>query len=90
MLLAIVAIIVSILVLMTFVGTFVSASLSDFTINIPPENTTDYQNSQKGINTSEIEPPQGRTPSESITLRGLSPQGADDLAVACSLLPERC
>jgi hypothetical protein len=88
MLLAIGAIIVSILVLITFVGTFVSAL--DFTINIPPENTTDYQNSQKGTNTSEIEPPQGRTPSESITLRGLSPQGADDLAVACSLLPERC
>jgi hypothetical protein len=89
MLLAIGAIIASISLLITFVGTFVSA-LSDFTINIPTENTTDYQNSQKGTNTSEIEPPQGRTPSESITLRGLSPQGADDLAVACSLLPERC
>jgi hypothetical protein len=88
MLLAIGAIIASISVLLvTFVGSFVSASLSDFTINILPENTTDDKNSTK---TPEIQPPQALTSSESLTLRGLSPQGADDLAVACSLLPERC
>ena len=87
MLLAIGTIIALISVLIIFVGTFASASLSDFTINIPPENTTDNQND---TNTPEIEPPQGLTPSESLTLSGLSPQGADDLAVACSMLPERC
>jgi hypothetical protein len=88
MLPAIGAIIASISVLLiTFVGTFASASLSDFTINIPPGNATDDQNS---TNTPEVEPPQGLTPSESLTLSGLSPQGADDLAVACSMLPERC
>jgi len=87
MLLAMSAIIVSISVFITFGGTFVSASLSDLTINIPQENTTDDQN---GTKTSEVEPPQGLTPSESLTLRGLSPQGASDLAVACSMFPERC
>jgi hypothetical protein len=87
MLLAIGAIVASISVLITFIGTFASASLSDFTINIPPENTTDNQND---TNTPEIEPPQGLTPSESLTLGGLSPQGESDLSVACSLLPERC
>jgi hypothetical protein len=81
------AIFVSILVFITFVGTFASASLSDFTINIPPQNTT-YD--QSGTNISEIEPPHGLTPSESLTLRGLSPQGESDLAVACSMFPERC
>jgi hypothetical protein len=87
MLLAIGIIIALISIFITFLGTFASASLSDFTINIPLENATDDQNS---TNTPEVEPPQGLTPSESLTLRGLSPQGADDLAVACSLLPERC
>jgi hypothetical protein len=82
MLLAIGTIIASISVLLiTFVGTLASASLSDFTINIPPGNTTDSQNS---TNTSETEP------SESLTLGGLSPQGQGNLATACSVLPERC
>ena len=58
------AIIVSISVFITFVGTFASASLSDFTINIPPQNTT-YD--QSGTNTTETKP------SESLTLEGLSP-----------------
>ena len=87
MLMAIGIIIASISVLITFVGTFASASLSDFTINIPPGNATDDQNS---TNMPELEPPQGLTPSESFTLEGLSPQGESDLSVACSLLPERC
>jgi hypothetical protein len=86
-LLVISVVIASISIFTTFLGTFASASLSDFTINIPPGNATDDQNS---TNMPEVEPPQGLTPSESLTLRGLSPQGADDLAVACSMLPERC
>jgi hypothetical protein len=85
MLLAIGAIIVSVLI--TFVGTSASASLSNFTINIPPGNTTDSQN---GANITETEPPQSLAPSESLTLEGLSPQGESDLAVACSVMPERC
>jgi hypothetical protein len=80
MLLAISVFIVSISVFITFVGTFASTSFSNFTINIPPENTTD----ESGTNTSETEPPQGLTPPESITLRGLAPQGANDLSIACS------
>jgi hypothetical protein len=87
MLLAMSAIIVSISVFITFVSTFVSASLSDLTINIPPENITDDQN---GTKTPEVEPPQGLTPSESLTLRGLSPQGEGNLAIACSVNPEGC
>ena len=88
MLLAIGLIIVSISVFITFVGAFASDSLSDLIINIPSEeNITDDQNDTK---TPEIEPPQGLTPSESLTLQGLSPQGESDLSVACSLLPERC
>jgi hypothetical protein len=70
--------IVSISVFFTFVGTSASTSLSNFTINIPPENTTD----ERGTNMSEIEPPQA--PSESLTLRGLAPQGESDLSIACS------
>jgi hypothetical protein len=87
MLMAIGIIIASISVLITFVGTFASASLSNPTINIPPGNTTDDQNSTK---TPEIEPPQGLTPSESLTLGGLSPQREGNLAIACSVNPEGC
>jgi hypothetical protein len=83
MLLAIGAIIASISVFITFVDTYAS----EYTINIPPGNTTD---DQSGTNTSEIEPPQGLTPSESLTLGGLAPQGENDLSVACSVFPERC
>jgi hypothetical protein len=79
-LLVISAFIVSISVFFTFVGTSAATSLSGFTINIPPGNKTD----ESGTNTSEIEPPQGLTPSESLTLRGLSPQGGSDLSIACS------
>jgi hypothetical protein len=86
MLMVIGVFIASISVFITFVGTSVSASLSDFTINIPPGNIND----ESGTNTSEIKPPQGLTPSESLTLRGISPQGESDLSVVCSLFPERC
>jgi len=88
MLLATGVIIASILVLISFVGTFASASLSNPTINIASEgNITDDQN---GTKTPEIEPPQGLTPSESLTLGGLSPQGGNNLAIACSVNPEGC
>jgi hypothetical protein len=87
MLLVIGVVIASISALTTIVGTFASASLSDFTINMPPGNTTDNQNR---TSTPEAEPPLSLTPSESLTLEGLSPQGESDLAVACSMLPERC
>jgi hypothetical protein len=80
MLLAIIIFIVSISVFFTFVGTSASTSFSNFTINIPPENKTD----DGGTNTSETEPPQGLTPSESLTLGSLSPQGASDLSIVCS------
>jgi hypothetical protein len=80
MLMAISVFVVSISVFFTFVGTSASTSLSDFTINIPPENTND----ESGTNASEIEPPQGITPPESLTIRGLTPQGASDLSIACS------
>ena len=80
MLLAISVFIVSISVFFTFVGASASTFLSNFTINIPPENKTD----DSGTNTSEIEPPQGLTPPESLTLSGLSPQGSSDLSIACS------
>ena len=79
--LAIGAIIVYTLVLITFVGTYTSASLSNFTINIPSGNTTDDQN---GTNIPETEP------SESLTVGGLSPQGESNLAIACSVNPEGC
>ena len=88
MLMAIGIIIASISIFITFVGTFASASLSNPTINIASEgNITDDQN---GTKTQEIEPPQGLTPSESLTLGGLSPQGEGNLAIACSVNPEGC
>lgn len=85
--LAIGAIIVYTLVLITFVGTYTSASLSNFTINIPSGNTTDDQN---GTNIPETEPSESSTPSESLTVGGLSPQGESNLAIACSVNPEGC
>ena len=85
--LAIGAIIVYTLVLITFVGTYTSASLSNFTINIPSGNTTDDQN---GTNIPETEPSESLIPSESLTVGGLSPQGESNLAIACSVNPEGC
>jgi hypothetical protein len=78
--LAIGAIIAYALALITFIGTSTSTSLSNFTINILPENKTD----ESGTNASEIEPPQDLTPPESLTLGGISPQGGSDLSIACS------
>ena len=75
------------LVLVTFVETSTSASLSNFSINIPSGNTTDDQN---GTNIPETEPSQSLTPSESLTVGGLSPQDESNLAIACSVKPEGC
>ena len=87
MLMAIGIIIASISIFITFVSTFASASLSNPTINIPPENTTDSQN---GTKMPETKPPQSSTPSESLTIGGLSPQEGNNLATACGLNPEGC
>ena len=81
------AIIAYTLVLITFVGTYTSASLSNFTINIPSGNTT---NDQNGTNIPETEPSQSLTPSESLTVGGLSPQDESNLAIACSVNPQGC
>jgi hypothetical protein len=81
MLLAIGAIIVSISVLIIFVGNPASAqniitdiSWLGYITDSDDEETEDEETE----------------PSESLTLEGLSPQGESDLAVACSMLPERC
>lgn len=73
--------------LVTFIGTSTSESLSNFTINMPSGNTTDDQND---TNIPETEPSESITPSESLTVGGLSPQDESDLAIACSVNPERC
>jgi hypothetical protein len=85
--LALGAIIAYTLVLVTFIGTSTSTSLSNFSINIPSGNTTDDQN---GSNIPETEPSQSLTPSESLTVGGLSPQDESNLAIACSVNPEGC
>jgi hypothetical protein len=91
MLLAIGAIIVSISVLIIFVGNPASAQniitdiswLGDIT-DSDDEETEDEETEDEETEDEETEP------SESLTLEGLSPQGESDLAVACSMLPERC
>jgi hypothetical protein len=77
MFLAIAAIIVSISLLITFVVNFASAQ------NITTD-TSWLTYCQNGINFTVTKPVQ------SLTLEGLSPQGADDLAIACTFLAERC
>jgi hypothetical protein len=79
--------IIAALSLVTFIATSTSASLSNFTINKPSGNTTDDQND---TNIPETESSQSLTPSESLTVEGLSPQDESDLAIACSVNPERC
>lgn len=81
------AIIAYTLVLITFVGTYTSASLSNFTINMPSGNAT---NDQNDTNIPEAEPSQSLTPSESLTVGGLSPQDESNLAIACSVNPQGC
>jgi hypothetical protein len=81
MLLAIGVIIASTLVLITFAGNPVSAQIMITDISWL-EDITDSENEE-----TENE---GTESSESLTLEGLSPQDESDLAVACSMLPERC
>lgn len=78
--------IIAALSLVTFIATSTSASLSNFTINKPSGNTDD----QNDTNIPETEPSQSLTPSESLTVGGLSSQDESDLAIACSVNPERC
>jgi hypothetical protein len=79
MMLAMSAIIVSISVSITFVGNLVSAQISDISWL---GDITDSEDEETEDEETE--------PSESLTLEGLSPQGESDLAVACSVYPERC
>ena len=66
--------------LTTFVGNFASAQNATTSSWIGEVgNMTALQNGG-----NETEPPQ------SITIGGLSAQGADDLAIACSFFQERC
>jgi hypothetical protein len=75
-------VITSISILTTFVGNLASAqnSTSDTswlegTINVL---------TQTNINSTE------NKASQSLEIAGLSPQGADDLAISCAYFPERC
>jgi hypothetical protein len=80
MLLATYAVIVSILVLTTFVGNSALAQ-STTTGTSWLEGTIGVQT---GKNTTENEQ------SGSLNIEGLSRQGADDLAIVCGFFPERC
>jgi hypothetical protein len=82
MLLATYAVIVSISLLTTFVGSLAAAQSSTSGTSWL-ESTMDVL-SQSAINTTEAKSTQ------SLEIEGLSPQGADDLAIACAYFPERC
>jgi hypothetical protein len=77
MLLAIGAIIISISLLITCIGNLALAQ------NITTD-TSWLTYGQNGINFTITKPVQ------SLTIEGLSPQGADDLAIACTFVAERC
>jgi hypothetical protein len=81
MLRAIGAIIALTLVLITFVGNLVSTQIMTTDISWLGD-ITDSENEETENEETES--------SESLTLEGLSPQGESDLAVACSVMPERC
>jgi hypothetical protein len=80
MLLAMLAVVVSISVLATFVGNSALAQ-STTTGTSWLEGTIGVQT---GKNTTENEQ------SGSLNIEGLSRQGADDLSIACAFFPERC
>jgi hypothetical protein len=81
MLLAIGAIIASISVLMTFVGNFALAQ--NITMNTSwIGDVADITDDQYGTNETKL--------AQSLTIEGLSPQGADDVVIACISFPERC
>ena len=79
-LLVISVVIASIPIFITFVGN----PVSDQTITTDISWLGDTDSESEETENEETEP------SESLTLRGLSPQGESDLSVACSMLPERC
>jgi hypothetical protein len=82
MLLATSAVIVSISLLITLVGNLASAQSSTSDTSWL-QSTMDVL-TQTGTNTTETKA------SQSLEIEGLSPQGADDLAIACTYFPERC
>jgi len=82
MLLATYAVVVSISLLTTLVGNLASAQSSTSDTSWL-QSTTDVL-AQSGTNTTETKA------SQSLEIEGLSPQGADDLAIACSFFTERC
>jgi hypothetical protein len=82
MLLATSAVIVSISLLITLVGNLASAQSSTSDTSWL-QSTMDVL-TQTGTNTTETKA------SQSLEIEGLSPQGADDLAIACAYFPERC
>ena len=82
MLLATYAVIISISLMTTVVGS--SASTQDSTSDTSWLQSTIDVLTQSGTNTTESKA------SQSLEIEGLSPQGADDLAIACSFFPERC
>jgi hypothetical protein len=84
-LLVISVIIASISVFITFVGNLVSAQI--ITTDISWLGNTDSENEETENEETENEETES---SESLTLEGLSPQDESDLAIACSMLPERC
>ena len=66
--------------LIAFVGNFVSAQNATTSSWIGEVgNATDGQNSTNNVE-----------PAESITIEGISQQGASDLAIACTFFPARC
>jgi hypothetical protein len=82
MLLATSAVIVSISLLTTLVGNIASAQ-SNTSDTSWLQSTMDVL-TQTGTNTTETKA------SQSLEIEGLSPQGAEDLAIACAYFQERC
>jgi hypothetical protein len=92
MLLAIGVIIALTLVLITFAGNPVSAQIMIWLEDITDSENegTENEGTENEGTENEGTENEGTESSESLTLEGLSPQGESDLAVACSMLPERC
>ena len=76
------AVAVSISLLTSFVGGLASAQTSTSETSWL-QSSTDVL-TQSSTNTTETKA------SQSLEIEGLSPQGADDLAIACAYFPERC
>lgn len=83
MLLATYAVVVSISLLTTVAVSNLAMAQSSTLDRSWLESTNDVS-TQAGTNATKTEAPQ------SLEIEGLSPQGADDLAIACIYFPERC